>query len=208
MGRDGDLAIVFFPYVVLCALGPGRLRWLARIPSVMHFLERALSEERAAEPIQGESARAVSGFDMLSAVPALVCIILGSVLMVHGAQALGKDFSISDVIMGTIVLAALTGVPNVVVALRLAAKNQGAAVISEAFNSNSLNIAIGIFLPAWLIGLGAQGAAARVSTYWLIGLTVVSAILAARACGLSRKEGWLVIAGFAAFVVILVGVKA
>jgi cation:H+ antiporter len=193
---------VFIPYVVLCALGPQRLRWCT-VPAVAGFLEDALAEERAGEPTDAQSERPATAFDMLSAVPALVSVILGSVGMVRGAQALGHHFGISDIIVGTIVLAALTGVPNVIAAVRLARKQQGAAVISEAFNSNSLNIAVAIFIPAMLVGIGTGGAEGRIAAYWLIGLTAVGIALTLRKGGLQRNEGWALIAGYAAFVALL-----
>lgn len=202
------LAFVFVPYVVLCALGSDRLGLLAPLPRIQAFLRDALSEQHADEPSDRGSTKAATTFDMLAAVPALVTIVLGSVGMVRGGQALGKHFGISDIIIGTIVLAALTGVPNAIAAIRLAHKQQGAAVISEAFNSNTLNIAVGIFLPALVVGLGASQAAARLSIYWLIALTAAAVILALRKCGLRRNEGFALIAAYAAFVALLVTFSA
>ncbi len=201
------LAGVFIPYVAICALGPNRLEWLSGFPRAKRYLQAALSEEHAEEPTDIQSTKAATTFDMLAAFPALVSIVMGSIGMVRGAQGLGKDFGVSDVIIGTIVLAALTGVPNALAALRLATKQRGAAVISEAFNSNSLNIAAGIFIPAWLTGISFSGRPAVISMFWLLGLSTIGAVLASRKGGVSRREGWVLVGAYAAFVVLLVSMR-
>ena len=47
-------------------------------------------------------------------------IILGSVGMVHSAIDLGRRWGISDIVVGTLVLASLTSLPNLLTAVRLA----------------------------------------------------------------------------------------
>jgi Ca2+/Na+ antiporter len=86
------------------------------------------------------------------------------------------------------VLAALTGIPNLYTAIRLALRGKGGAVVTEAMNSNLLNIVVGLALPA-VIFAGVGVARAGVSdSVWLLALTAGAIALAAARNGLKRFE--------------------
>ncbi|MFZ2064648.1 MAG: hypothetical protein WAV27_01560 [Xanthobacteraceae bacterium] len=91
-------------------------------------------EKRALQP---------SWADAVDVLPLLGMVVITSVGMVRSATTLGERWGVSKVAIGALVLATLTGIPNVVAALRLAAHGRGAAVVSETFNSNSLNLIAG-----------------------------------------------------------------
>jgi Ca2+/Na+ antiporter len=193
-------AVVFFPYVATCTIGPEKLERMNFVPPLRRFLCAALREEESSEP----AAPSATTRDMLLAVPALAAIIVGSVGMVNGAEHLGTAFGVSDAILGAVVLAALTGIPNAIAATRLARRDQGAAVVSEAFNSNMINIAAGIFLPALFVGIGRSGAAHSLSTYWIIVMTIAAIVLTVRKSGLHRVEGWFLILAYCVYVISIV----
>ena len=78
--------------------------------------------------------------------------------MVRAATDLGAPLGrLRTSIIGTLVLAALTSLPNLLTAVRLALHGRGSATVSEAFNSNSLNVLAGIAIPALFFALGAAG---------------------------------------------------
>ena len=121
----------------------------------------------------GEIAPKASRRDLLVLAGALAAIVLGSVGMVHAATDLGRRWGVSDVIVGTLVLAALTSLPNLLTAVRLALHGRGAAVVSESFNSNSLNVLAGIALPSLALSLGSATGLVTFSVWWLVGMTAV-----------------------------------
>ena len=49
-------------------------------------------------------------------------------------------------------LAAVTSLPNAVAAVYLASRGRGAAMLSTTLNSNALNVAAGLLLPATITG--------------------------------------------------------
>lgn len=51
---------------------------------------------------------------------------------------------VSQIVIGTVVLAGLTGLLNVLASVRLARRGRGSPVVSEPFNSNTVNILVGI----------------------------------------------------------------
>jgi len=69
-------------------------------------------------------------------------------------------------------------------------------------NSNTLNVAFGLFLPAALTGLASGGSGITVAS-WYAALTLGVLALAYLRHGLTRPAGVLVIAAYAAFVATL-----
>jgi cation:H+ antiporter len=106
---------------------------------------------------------------------------------------------VSQAILGNLVLAALTGIPNVIGAVRLAQRRRGSAVVSEALNSNTFNLLAGLVVPALLLGLGAVSRIGVVSAVWLLGMTVLASGLTYFRGSLRRAEGIAVIASYLIF---------
>jgi len=143
-------------------------------------------------------------FEALALVPALVAIVLGSIGMVDTALALGSRWHIAQSIIGALVLAALTGIPNAVAAVRLAMEGRGAVVVSEALNSNTLNLMVGIACPALAMGLGSPTRFAVLGLWWLVASTVLALALMLRGGRLGRREGIVVVVVWAAFAAVTI----
>lgn len=197
------LAAVLVPYVALLSLRPAQLERLGRggrsralavsaVANVDRDLRRGATPPRAARQ------------DVLTTVPALVSVVLGSVGLVHSSVSLGQRWHVSEVLVGTLVLASLTGIPNVIAAVRLALRRRGSAVVSEAFNSNTINLVAGISLPTLIVGTAPASGLTALSVWWLLGLTVFALVLTGFRGGLSRREGMAVVAVYLAFVAVLV----
>ena len=120
--------------------------------AVVRVAVAAVDEEELEldEAIRPDRGRPV---DAVVAVVALVVVVVASVVMERAATTLGARFSIPSIVIGGIVLAAVTSLPNAVAAVYLAAKGRGAAVLSTALNSNSLNVVLGLLLPAVVLGI-------------------------------------------------------
>ena len=73
----------------------------------------------------------------------------------------------------------------------------GAATLSTALNSNTLNVALSLVLPAAVIGLGRPSGQATLITAWYIGLTAVTLAFAYRDRGIRRGTGIAIIAAYA-----------
>lgn len=197
-------AIVFAPYLALIglpSLGP-----LARIgvpERWRSWLARAVREEEAElEPIPaGELRRQPK--DLALALASLVAVIGASILMEHAAVRLGSHYGVSDAVTGTVTLAAVTSLPNAVAAIYLARRGRGAAVLSEAMNSNALNVLVGLLLVGTLAGLGPGGGAGLEAAWWYGGLTLASLAAIYAAKGIGRLTGGAIIGTYLLFVVLL-----
>jgi cation:H+ antiporter len=191
--------------LVVAALGP--YVWLAathRRSRLGRWLSTAMSEEElelspALVPSSGR-------WDIPVALVALVIVVGASVVMERAATALGHHFSVPGIVVGAVVLAAVTSLPNAVAAIYLARRGRGTAMLSTALNSNALNIAFGLLLPASLIGLGSMSSREVFVALWYMGLTAVVLVLAYRDHGLRRHTGIVVLVAYTLFVVTLVPV--
>ncbi len=197
------LLLLLAPYVAALATSPQRLAHLALLRRWSEWSERlslavdALDHEAAEDPRVGGAAQAMGSVAII--VPALAVIVGGSIGVVQAAVTLAAAWRVPESIVGTLVLASLTSLPNAYAAARLALQGRGVALVSETFNSNTINLVAGIGLPVVILGGGgAHGAAPDLA--WLVALTLVVLGLLARPGGLSRRGGWAIIALYALFV--------
>jgi cation:H+ antiporter len=188
------------------ALGsPGR--WLARVRLPRRrvaWLVSAVSEEEtelksAIRPVPGRWP------DVMVAAGSLVVVVAASVTMERAAAALGNRFAVPEIVVGGLVLAAVTSVPNAVAAVYLAAHGRGAATLSTALNSNTLNVVVGLLIPAAVIGLGRPSGQTALTAVWCLGLTGAVLAFAYRDRGLWRATGFLVIAAYLVFTGTILG---
>jgi cation:H+ antiporter len=187
------------PYLIV--LGAGRAR-LARIPLARRWaawLAAAVSEEEAEleEVIRPAHGRAR---DVAVAGAMLVVVVVASVAMEQAATRLGTRFAIPPIIIGGVVLAAVTSLPNSVAAVYLAARGRGAAMLSTTLNSNALNVTAGLLVPAAIIGLGAPSGQADLIAVWYLVLTLIALAFAYRYSGMARTTGAFIIGAYLVFV--------
>ena len=161
-------------------------------------LRAAVAEEEAE---LGSAIRPVPGRwpDVIAAAGSLVIVVAASVTTERAASALGTRFAIPEIVIGGLVLAAVTSLPNAVAAVYLAARGRGAATLSTALNSNTLNVGAGLLIPAAVIGLGRPSGQTILTTVWYLGLTAAVLTFAYRDRGIWRVTGILVIAAYVVF---------
>lgn len=183
------------PYVTVSAL---HARARAKLP---RFLREAVAEEQQ-DARRDEFAPPATALDALVVVPTLAAVVGGAYGMVAAAQSLGDRWDVSDVVLGALVLAALTSIPNLIAAVRLARHGRGAACVSESLNSNNANILVGLCIPALILGLGSASGIEVFAACWMIGMTVVAVALGFGK-GLTRREGAAILALYVAFAVVV-----
>jgi cation:H+ antiporter len=139
---------------------------------------------------------------ILYSVAAATGIIVGSYGLVSASIALGPAAGIPSSIIGTFILPVTTSLPNTWAAISLARRGLASATIATTFNSNSINAAVGTGLPSLFFSVHASHATRVIDMPWLLGMTVVALVLVATRGSLARWEGSLVLALYAAFVVV------
>ena len=137
------------------------------------------------------------------ALVAIVVVVGASVLVERSGTDLGAAWGLSDLVVGAVVLAIVTSVPNAVAAVHLARRGRGAATLATTTNSNNINVVVGLLLPAVIVGLGTVTSAARLTAWWYLGLTVATLAWAYLRRGLTRVDGVLIGLAYAVFLVLL-----
>lgn len=198
----GGLALVIAalaPYLLVLSLRPRRFGKLPLPPAWRRWLALAVREEES-ELAEPHPAAVSVARDVRTAVIALVLVVGASVVMERAATALGRRYVVPDLVIGALVLAGVTSLPNAVTAGYLAARGRGAAVLSTALNSNALNVAVGWLLPATVVGTAVQAAHGPVMGFFYAGLTVLALALAYHARGLGRRAAVAIVGTYLAFV--------
>jgi Ca2+/Na+ antiporter len=127
-------------------------------------------------------------------------IIAGSAGMVQAGLALGDNLHVSRAILGVLVLAPLTSIPNAVTGVRLGLAGRGSALVGETFNSNTINLEAGVIIPSLFVTLAAATALGKLQLAWLLAATMFTLIALGRRGGMRRAGAMTLIALYGAFV--------
>jgi len=182
------LLLILSPYVALTAMHPRQIAGLGLPAATRSFLKVAIGHAHR-DARKRENILLATWRDAAAVCVALALIVGSSFAAVHSAVSLATRWGISPGVVGMLILAALTSIPNVIAAVQLAREGRGAAVISESLNSNTLNILVGICLPALLIGFAEPSPPIIFAVLWLLGMKCVALWAAGHHSGLHRLSG-------------------
>ena len=178
------LTLVFFvPYVLIAAVPTDRL---PLPPRSKQWLSGALREEvEETKDVYRPLWRATTGLAAVTTVVALLVVIGASILMEHSASVGGAALGVPEVVLGGVVLAGVTSLPNAVAAVYLARAGKGAATLSVAMNSNTVNVVGGLVVPAVIAGFAVanfgEGTVFAAASYLAMTVVVISWPTEARA---------------------------
>ena len=186
------VAVVIVPYVAVLAIGPGRIhsRFLAESFGEQHVREEAV-----------DTRREIAGL-VVTLLVAIALIVGGSIGAVRSVTDLANAWSIPNALVGVVILAVLTSLPNAWTGVRFGLQDRGSALMSETLNSNSINLVAGIAVPA---ALGAIGSLSGLDTFdiaWLVLMTVTALVLFGRRGGAGTPAGVLMIGLYAVFLAV------
>lgn len=198
--------VVLVPYGVLLATRRTVFGHIRLPERSSRWLVAAIDEEEL-ELIVAIRPKRGTPKDALLAGAALLVVVAASVAMERGASSLGERYSVSGIVVGGLVLAAVTSMPNAVAAIYLAGKGRGAAAFSTALNSNTLNVLAGLLIPSIFIGLAGPSSQTRLVTGFYIGMTGLILVLAYADRGLRRSAGLVVVIAYTVFVVSLLAIS-
>jgi len=206
LGTGLALAALLLPYLAVSSFGPSALARLPLPAAVAGWLAAALRSEKRDEDAaerEGEAdaskGRTMSAADGLSILPMLAVIVATSVVMVKMAVLLGGRWHVPEIVVGTFVVATLMGLPNLIAAVRLASKGRGATLSSEAFNSNTLNLLVGVYVPSLIVAGPPTSHQGLLSIGWLVGITAAALSLGVLRSGFGRWTGGALATIYAGF---------
>ena len=133
--------------------------------------------------------------------------MLLSYLLVESTIIFADGIGIPPVIVALTLLAAGTSAPDLISSLEVARAGRSGMAVANAVGSNTFDLLIGLGLP-WIIALGLLGEASIhvgtddlwVSIGVLVLTTIVLFVFLETQRRLSRREGWLLLLLYGAFV--------
>lgn len=189
------LATWTVPYLVLLARGTFHGPLPPREPPAV-----GEPRERGARAAAGRTAQVVALF--ARELPAVGAIVLGSIGMVESAVVLADRYGMPRTLVGLLVLATATSLPNAYTAIRLGMARRGAALVSETLNSNTINLAIGLVLPSVFVSLAGEHSGFAFDYVWMLLSTVAVLVLVAQRRGAGRIAGAAIVASYVVYVAI------
>jgi cation:H+ antiporter len=179
------LALLLIPYIMLVGLRPRHIDHLPLPDGLAHLLARAASQVHEEEQEETEG----SWLPVFLVPLSLMVIVIASVWLVKAALVLAEIWQLPHALVGGVLLAGLTSLPNTYTAVHLAHRGRGAAVVSATVNSNTINLVVGLALPALIIGMSNKASDVFVELGWLLGMTVIGLLWLIPAKGMTRMEG-------------------
>jgi cation:H+ antiporter len=195
------------PYLAVLGMRQERFPRLRLPLGWRRWLATAISEEEAELEVAIHPPRGTAR-DGVIAIGAVLVVVGASIAMERTGAELGSRAAIPEIVVGAIVLAAVTSLPNAVAAVYLAGQGRGTAVLSTALNSNALNVVVGFLLPTAILGFGSASAQTTFVAACYVAMTVLSLGLAYAGRGLNRGDGLLILGAYLAFVAVLVTTTA
>ncbi len=190
-------------YVVILGMPHERLARLRLPARWTHWLIAAITEEElelevAIHPDRGRTR------DVAMSLGAVVVVVGASVAMEQSAAKLGARHGVSEIVVGGLVLAGVTSLPNAVAGVYLAMRGRAAATLSTSFNSNAINVFAGLLIPTTLLGIGAPSAQTTFITASYVAMTVLVIASSYAHRGLRRSSGVAIVVAYLVFVGVLV----
>jgi cation:H+ antiporter len=139
-------------------------------------------------------------------LPALAVIVIGSVGMVYTAVLLAGRYGVPRPLVGLLILATMTSLPNASTAIRLGLAGRGEALVSETLNSNTINLAFGIVVPALFVTAARAPAGFELDFVWMLAVTLAMLVLVGRRAGAGRLAGAAIVASYVAYVVVRIAI--
>ena len=179
---------------------------LAHLPATFSTAPRADGDPEIEERAREHEADSAQGFPstarlLFQGVLATAVVIAGCDVMVHAALYLGPRLGIPPAVTGTFGLAALTSLPNIWVAVSLVARRRGAVLVSAVCNSNIINVAFGVCVPALFVSMRPSAVVRLVDLPALLLLTLLALLLTWRGRGLGRMSALVLVAAYIVFAV-------
>jgi cation:H+ antiporter len=197
------LMFLLIPYVIVSSLKPKRIKQWKLPENIQTFLVVAIASTRHAS--KGPKIVIKKSWPKVwLGVPAVIVIIASSIGMVNSAVFLSDIWGVNKTILGMLILATLTSIPNVITTIKLALDGRGMAVMSESLNSNTLNILFGICVPATILGLGSLAKRTVFSVWWLLAASIIALSLLYFKKGFNRRSGAIIVGIYLVFVAIMI----
>ncbi len=167
---------------------------------VVDEFEGAIEEIDAADAVRPGN----SWFDALQLVVGLVALLAGSSLLLKGAVFVATEVGMSQVVIGLTVVAVGTSLPELAASVAAAHRGEADVAFGNVIGSNIFNILL-VLGTAAIIQPFDAGELRPLDLVALLGSAILLMLLMWRGWILSRREGAILLVGYAAYIYTLLG---
>jgi len=140
---------------------------------------------------------------LLVALGGLALVVGGGAALVRGAVALAQSFAIPETVIGLTIVAIGTSMPELVTSVMAAIRKQGDVAFGNIVGSNIVNI-LGIGgVTALIAPVPVPSAITGFDAPVMLGVSVLMVLFAATGLRVSRREGAILLAGYAGYLALL-----
>ncbi len=197
--------------LVILAGGLGRIAGLIMIALLFTYLyitfvsERRASSKAAQLHIAEAEALAVPRpigllTALLMTAVGFAALLSGATLLVGGAIVAARGFGLSETVIGVTLVAFGTSMPEFAVSAVAAYRRQSDVAIGNVIGSNIFNLLGVLGFTALIRPITVPAEVARIDLWVMIAVTAVLILFSMSGWRLSRREGALLLAGYAAYV--------
>ena len=200
--------------LALAAVGEvGRVAGIALVLALAAYLALAQAQERT----RGRTAAAATvaaatvvnpWLSLLVAVVGIAIVVAGAHLLVDGAVELAAFFGVSDTVVGLTVVAVGTSLPELATTVTAALRRQGDVALGNILGSCIFNVFGILGVTAIVQPLIVPEVIFRFDAWVLLATTLLLVVFAVTGRRLSRTEGIVFVAAYAAYVAWLAATAA
>lgn len=189
------------PYLLL-VLGGDQLAQRLGLRRLAELVKGRDSHQVEAETLEHFEHEFVTHHQLALMVMDVALIVAGSYGMVQAALTVGDRWGIASGVVGALILGPVTSLPNALTGIRLGRARRGAALVTEALNSNTINLVAGVALPSLFVTLTAKSGRDQLGLALLAMAMVATIALLAPRRGMGRVGAGIIVALYAAFVAV------
>ena len=200
--------------VVVLAGGLGRVAGVLMFALLLTYLyvtfvsERRASASRAAQVHIAEAEALTVNrpiglwLALLMTAIGFAALLIGATFLVGGAVTAARSFGLSETVIGVTLVAFGTSMPEFAVSAVAAYRRQSDVAIGNVIGSNIFNILGVLGFTAIVRPITVPAEVARIDLWVMLAVTAILILFSMTGWRLSRREGALMLAGYAAYVAV------
>jgi cation:H+ antiporter len=164
-------------------------------------IEARRTEESAASLAGKGRPNRSRGTAALQTTVGLILLVVGADLFLRGGRGLGKQFGISERMLGLTVMSIGTALPELVGSIVAASRGHSALAIGSVIGSNVLNVFLVLGVTAYLRPIHAGELLHLADLLGLVCITLLGILMLRGSRKISRAEGLVLVLAYIAFLV-------
>jgi len=174
-------------------------------------MRHGAESERIAQEISEEIPHDMSiGLASLWIVVGFGALIIGAQLLVNGAENLAQAFQLSDLVIGLTIVAVGTSLPELAVSVVSAIKGESGIAVGNILGSNVFNLLAVVGIAGWINPTTLETSILSFHYPVMIAFTMPLLLIAYNPFGpngLSRTMGFILLAGFFTYQIVLLSMS-